>query len=358
MIVCSALYGVKRTGRIQVRVLAVGDSYMPRSYFRRAFEQLERSHHIEYIELDGAAGFSPSTASELRVREYIGCPQLVVERMKDVEVLAIHGAPITDDVVNASDALRLVCCARGGPVNVDVEAVTHRGIPLINTPGKNAEAVADLTLAFLVMLARGLPKATGFLEDGGRVLDNWQGAQFMGSDLRGHTLGLIGYGQVGRRVATRATAFGMKQLAYDPFVESNEVEQVYALDELLAKADYVSLHARATGDNLHLMNAAALAAMKAGAFLVNTARASLVDEDALDIALASGHLGGAALDVFEEEATGRSRLLRHPNVVLTPHIGGATSETLLQGALMIAAEIERFAADEPLANVVNPPVPK
>jgi D-3-phosphoglycerate dehydrogenase / 2-oxoglutarate reductase len=358
MIVCSALYGVKRTGRIQVRVLAVGDSYMPRSYFSRAFKKLERSHHIEYIELDGTATYSPSTPSEMRVREYIGAPQLIVERMKDVEVLAVHGAPVTEDVVNASDALRLVCCARGGPVNVDVAAVTHRGIPLTNTPGKNAEAVADLTLAFLVMLARGLPKATGFLGNGGRVLDNWQGAQFMGNDLRGHTLGLIGYGQVGKRVATRAKAFGMRQLAYDPYVEIGEVETAPTLEDLLTEADYVSLHARATGDNVHLMDAHALATMKSGAFLVNTARASLVDEDALDVALASGHLAGAALDVFEEEATGRSRLLRHPNVVLTPHIGGATAETLLQGALMIAAEIERFAADEPLANVVNLPVPK
>jgi phosphoglycerate dehydrogenase-like enzyme len=208
------------------------------------------------------------------------------------------------------------------------------------------------------MLARGLPKATRFLDGGGRVLDNWQGAQFLGNDLRDHTLGLIGYGQVGRRVAIRAKAFGMKQLVYDPYVESTDLAQVDTLEDLLAQSDYVSLHARATDANVHLMNASALAAMKPGAFLVNTARATLVDEEALDIALASGHIGGAALDVFAEEAEGRSRLLRHPNVVLTPHIGGATSETLLQGALMIAEAIERFAADEPLAHVANTPILK
>ena len=167
--------------------------------------------------------------------------------MAGVEVLVVHGAPVTDEVLDASAELRLVCCARGGPVNVDVEAVTARGLPLVNTPGKNAEAVADLTLAFLVMLARGLPEAQRFLDEGNRLKDNWEGAKFMGSDLRRHMLGLVGYGQVGRRVAQRALPFGMTVLVYDPFVEPpTAVEQVDILDELLARADFVSLHARAT----------------------------------------------------------------------------------------------------------------
>jgi D-3-phosphoglycerate dehydrogenase len=342
-----------------VRVLAVGDSYMPRSVFRKAFEQLECSHQIEYIEVDGGSSFAPATASELRLREYFGSPDQVAARMDGVEVLAVHGAPVTDDVLAASSVLRLVCCARGGPVNVDLEAVNSRRVPLINTPGKNAEAVADLTIAFLVMLARRLPKAMRFLDDGGQVSSNWQGSQFMGNDLRGHILGLIGYGQVGRRVVPRAAAFGMTHLVYDPYVDVTEVEQVDELEDLLARAEFVSVHARATGSNWHLIDREALAAMRPGAFLVNTARESLVDEDALDAALSSGHLGGAALDVFEPGQPGqRSRLLRHPNVVLTPHIGGATTETLLQGARMIAQEIERFAADQPLANVVTLPVPE
>jgi len=340
-----------------VRVLAVGDSYMPRSVFRKAFKDLERSHQIEYIDMDGAAAFAPATESELRLREYFGSPDQVARCMDGVEVLAVHGAPVTDDVLDASDVLRLVCCARGGPLNIDVEAVRSRGVPLINTPGKNAEAVADLTIAFLVMLARGIPKAMRFLGEGGQLGSNWQGSQFMGNDLRGHTLGLIGYGQVGRRVAARATAFGMQPLVYDPYVEVTEVEQANDLEELLGVSGFVSVHARATDDNGHLLDERALSVMRPGAFLVNTARATLVDQDALDAALASGHLGGAALDVFAHGPAGEpSPLLRHPNVVLTPHIGGATSETLMQGGLMIAQEIERFAADRPLYHVVNTPV--
>jgi phosphoglycerate dehydrogenase-like enzyme len=337
-----------------MNILAAGDSYMPPSYFEAAFAALEQDHRIEYFQVDANRPFVPASASELGLREYQGSPQELVERMAGVEVLVLQGAPVTDDVLDASQALRLVCCARGGPINVDVGAVTARGLPLVNTPGKNAEAVADLTLAFVVMLARGLPKAQRFLEEGNRVRDNWEGARFIGSDLRRHVLGLVGYGQIGRRVALRAHAFGMTVLVYDPFVEVDGLEQVETLEELLARADFVSLHARATPENANLIGAAAFAAMKPGACLVNTAREALVDEDALDDALASARLAGAALDVVQATGEdGRHRLLRHENVVLTPHVGGATHETLLQGAEMIAEEITRFAAGKPLLNVVN-----
>lgn len=340
-----------------MRILAVGDSYMPPRYFAAAFDELERVHEIEYAAVDPAAPFEPSTPSERKLREYQGSPAELVPRLPGVEVLVVQGAPVTDAVLDASAELKLVCCARGGPVNVDVEAVTARGLPLVNTPGKNAEAVADLTLAFLVVLARGLPQAQRFLQAGHRLKDNWEGARFMGSDLRRHVLGLVGYGQIGRRVARRAHAFGMTVLVYDPFAGADGLEQVDTLEELLARADFVSLHARASAENENMIDAAALAAMKPGAFLVNTARETLVDEDALDAALASGRLGGAALDVVRTPpGDGRHRLLRHENVVLTPHLGGATRETLLQGAEMIADEIVRFAAGDPLVNVVNPVV--
>jgi len=337
-----------------MKVLAVGDSYMPSRYFAEAFAELESTHEVEYLDVDAGRPFAPSTSSERKLREYQGSPDELAAHMEGVEALAVQGAPVTDAVLAASTALRLVCCARGGPVNVDVDAVSARGLPLVNTPGKNAEAVADLTIAFLVMLARGLPKAQRFLDEGNRLRDNWEGAKFMGSDLRRHVLGLVGYGQIGSRVSERALPFGMSVIVYDPFVEANGVEQVSTLEELLARADFVSLHARATPENENLIDPAALAAMKPGAFLVNTARETLVDEDALDAALESGRLAGAALDVVRTTAqSGRHRLLRHENVVMTPHLGGATHETLLQGAEMIAEEIVRFAAGEPLVNVVN-----
>jgi D-3-phosphoglycerate dehydrogenase / 2-oxoglutarate reductase len=337
-----------------MRILAVGDSYMPTRYFREAFADLEGSHDIVYVEADEESPYVPETASELRLSEYLGSPRSLAGQVRGVEVLLVQGAPVTAEVLAAAEDLRLVGCARGGPVNVDIQALGSRGLPLVNTPGKNSEAVADLTLAFLVMLARGLPKATRFLGEGHQLKDNWDGARFMGCDLREHTLGLVGYGQVGQRVATRAAAFGMRLQVYDPYVLVDDVPQVKSLSELLRQSDFVSLHARATVENRGLIDTEALGEMKPGAFLVNTARESLIDESALDAALESGHLGGAALDVFEPGAPGTpSRLLRHTNVVLTPHLGGATMETLKQGADMLAQEIVRLAADVSLVHVFD-----
>jgi D-3-phosphoglycerate dehydrogenase len=273
--------------------------------------------------------------------------------MTGVEVLVVHGAPVCDSVLDASSELRLVCCARGGPVNIDVEAVNARGLPLVTTPGKNAAAVADLTLAFLVMLARGIPAAQRFIADGNELVNNYEGARFIGSDMRRHVLGLIGYGAIGKEVAARAVPFGLSVLAFDPFVQVADatVTQVDTLQDLLEHADFVSLHARATTENTKMIDAAALRRMKPGACLINTARETLVDDDALDAALEAGRLGGVALDVVRANATGL--LLRHENVVITPHIGGATRETLLQGAEMIADEIRRFAKGEELVNLAN-----
>jgi D-3-phosphoglycerate dehydrogenase / 2-oxoglutarate reductase len=340
-----------------LRILAVGDSYMPPRYFSEAFADLARFHDIEVMQIDASLAFRPSTPSERKLREYQGSPLELVERMAGIEVLVVQGAPVTDQVLDASPQLRLVCCARGGPVNVDVDAVSARRLPLVTTPGKNAEAVADLTLAFMVMISRQLPKAQRFLADGHRVHDNWEGARFIGNDLRRHALGLVGYGEIGRRVGHRALSFGMSVLVYDPYVVvpgGSGVMQVETFDELLGGSDFVSLHARATPENANLIDAAALASMKRGACLVNTARETLVDEDALDAALSSGKLGGAALDVVRATADDRPhRLLRHDNVVVTPHVGGATHETLFQAGEMIAADIVRFAEGIPPLNLFN-----
>ena len=342
-----------------MRILAVGDSYMSPVYFVKAFAGLRASHDIKTMQIDAGRSFVPTSESELKLREYQGSPDELVEVIAEAEILVVQGAPVTDAVLDAGAELRLVCCARGGPVNIDVDAVTARGLPLVNTPGKNAEAVADLTLAFMIMLARGVARAQRFLADGHQLRDNWDGVRFLGSDIRGQVLGLVGYGQVGRRVAERAHSCGATVLVYDPYVEPDgPVTRVDTLEELLARATFVSLHARATADNQNLIDAAALHQMRSGACLINTARETLVDETALDEALASGHLSGAALDVFHplaQDGVQIHPLLRHDNVVLTPHIGGATHETLLRGAEMVAEEISRRAAGEPLLNQVNQP---
>jgi D-3-phosphoglycerate dehydrogenase / 2-oxoglutarate reductase len=341
-----------------MKILVVGDSFVPVSVFERGLATLRGKHELEHLQLDESQEMAPITASECSIREYLGTPSQLAARVHDAEILVVHGAPVTDEVLAAARALRLICCARGGPVNVDVAAASARQIPVVNTPGKNAESVADQALAFMIMLARGFPKAQRFLIEGGTLGESaFEGARFLGHDLGGHVLGLVGFGNVGSRVHRRALAFGMRLAVYDPYVRIGELAstvQVSTLDELLSQSDFVSLHARATAETENLFGSPQFSAMKPASYFLNTARESLVDEEALDAALASGHLAGAALDVVRPRPQGGPHpLLRHENVVITPHIGGATHETLLRGVTMVADEIQRFAAGEPLHAVVN-----
>jgi len=344
-----------------MRILVLGDSYCPSERFRPAFAELARSAAAPSVDFDDVTdepGWQPATPSERRLKEILGSPEQVIARLDGHEILVVQGAPVTDAVLDAAP-IRLVCVARGGPVNVDLEAAAERGIPVVTTPGKNANAVAELTIACLVLIARRAVDAIRFIDGGGEfAIDNYEGAHWLGHDLAGHTLGLVGFGQVGRRVAARAAAFEMRTIAYDPFMADDIVREGGAepagLDELLAASDYVSLHARLSADNRGLFDARRFGQMRPGAGFVNTARAELVDETALHDALASGHLAGAAVDV----ASGRLAQAPHPllglaNVVVLPHIGGATVDTLETGGRMAAAEVRRFLDGQPLVNVAN-----
>ena len=341
-----------------MKILVVGDSFVPVPVFKTGLAQLQSQHDVDYFQLDEGRRQDPTSESQRSIREYLGTPDQLTERIADAEILVVHGAPVTAEVLEAGHRLKLVCCARGGPVNVDVAAASSRGIPVVNTPGKNADAVADQTIAFMIMLARGFPRAQRFLLEGGKLGESaYEGAQFLGHELGGHVLGLVGYGNVGRKVCQRARAFGMSVVVYDPYVNVDSPEsarQVDSLHELLSQADFVSLHVRASAGTENLIGSDEFSTMKEGSYFVNTARETLVDEDALDAALQSGHLAGAALDVVRPRSDhGRHPLLGLDNVVITPHIGGATHETLLRGVTMVAAEIDRFVRHEPMKSVVN-----
>lgn len=345
-----------------MRILVLGDSYCPSSAFQRAFRHLASEHEISFVDVHDEPNWVPRSASEVGLKEYMGSPRQVIDALTAVgrpDVLVIQGAPVTNAVLDAAPSLRLVCCARGGPANVDVAAATARGIPVVTTPGKNADAVAELTIAFMIILARRLPEVMRHVEAGGEFgRYNYEGARWFGHDLAGRSLGLIGFGQIGRRVLSRAIAFGMQVIVFDPFVEPTAIRAAGAepvdLTTLLERADVVSIHARATADNRSLIGSAEIARMKSGSYLVNTARDTLVDETALVEGLASGRLAGVALDVVSPSPpTGRHPLLAFPNVLITTHVGGATYETLHHGGEMAVAEIERLVAGEPLVNVAN-----
>ena len=341
------------------KILVLGDSFCPSSILREATRGLEATNEIDYADVALEPDWTPATPSELRLREVFGSPGQVIEALHGHEILVMQGAAISEAVLDANPGLRLICCARGGPVNVDVAAATARGIPVVITPGKNADAVAELTIGFLIMLSRRLPEVLRHVESGGEFAhDNYEGARWFGRDLAGQTLGLVGYGQVGRRVAVRARPFELRVLVFDPFVDAAVIAadgaEAVDLDTLLSESDFVSLHARATADNKGLIGTAAIARMKRGAFLINTARESLVDEAAIVAGLQSGQLAGLAVDlVSPSPAEGRHPLLAFPNVIITTHIGGATTETLRHGGEMAAAEIERYLRGEPLRNVAD-----
>ena len=342
-----------------VRVLAIGDPFMPASYFAEAFASLGDAVIVTSVQIDRTDAEPARTESEKRLNEYAGDPAEVAAAVPGHDVVVVHGAPVSAAALDAA-TLRLVCCARGGPVNVDVAAATERGIPVAITPGKNAEAVAELTIAFALMLIRGVPRASRHIADGGAVAEsNYEGAEFIGREAPGTVLGLVGFGHVGRHVATRALALGFDVIAHDPVIPADVPDGVrlVGLDDLLAGADVVSVHARATTANWHMFSAAAFGAMKPGAGFINTARESLVDEDALADAVRSGHLAGAALDVVERPAGGgRHPLLSLPSVFITPHIGGATQETLDRGARQAAAAVAAVLAGGRPAAVANPQV--
>jgi D-3-phosphoglycerate dehydrogenase len=279
----------------------------------------------------------------------------LIERIPDFDALVVRSETrVTESVLEAGRRLRVVGRAGVGVDNIDVAAATRKGILVVNAPRGNIVAAAEHTIALLFALARSVPQADASVKRG-----EWTRSKFIGTEIRGKTLGVIGLGNVGSEVAKRAHGLEMEVVAYDPVVSVERAElfnvELVALSELLARADFVTVHVPLVDANRHLIGARELAMLKPTARLINTARGGIVDEAALCEALESGRLAAAAADVFEHEPAGHSPLFKLPNFIATPHIAASTIEAQASVAFDVAEEVATVLAGDLPRYAVNAP---
>jgi D-3-phosphoglycerate dehydrogenase / 2-oxoglutarate reductase len=282
-------------------------------------------------------------------------PEELSRDLADADALVVRSATkVTADIIAAGKKLRAIARAGTGVDNVNVEAASARGIVVMNAPGANSISVAELAMAQLLSLARKLPAADASMKQG-----KWDKKSFLGEEVRGKVLGLAGLGRIGQEVARRAQAFEMSVIAHDPFIAANVAAdlgiELVSLDDLCARADYLSLHMPATPQTRHTFNAARLARCKKGLRIINTARGELIDEPALVDAITSGHIGGAALDVYTSEPTTDHTLQQLPQVVASPHIAASTREGQELVGVETATALRDFLKTGVIRNAVNFP---
>ena len=282
-------------------------------------------------------------------------PSALAADVRDADALLVRSATKVDArLLEAAPRLRIIARAGTGVDNVDVEAASARGILVVNAPGANSISVAEHACALMLALARLIPAADRAMKAG-----KWEKKRFLGTELRGKTLGIAGLGRIGQEVAQRARAFGMRIVAHDPFI-SKEIAagvgaELMSLDAMCAAADYITLHLPSTPDTKHLFNDERFARCKPGVRLVNTARGELVDEEALRRAIDNGSVAAAALDVFETEPPSDWSLTQLPQVIATPHIAASTEEAQELVGIETAATVRDFLRDGVVRNAVNFP---
>ncbi len=283
-------------------------------------------------------------------------PEQIVEIIGEYDALMIRsGTRVTKEIIEAGTNLKIIGRAGVGVDNVDVTAATRQGIIVVNSPEGNTIAAAEHALAMMLSLSRYIPDANVSVKKG-----EWDRKTFVGAEVYKKTLGVVGLGKIGSHVATVARAMGMKLLAYDPFISTERAEelgcQLVDIDLLLQQSDYITLHIPKTPETTHLINAERLAKMKPGVRIINCARGGTIDEQALANAIKEGKIGGAALDVYEDEPLGDSPLRDlGKNIILTPHLGASTAEAQVNVAIDVAEQIRDVILGLPARSAVNIP---
>lgn len=344
---------------MKTKVAIIGDRFMQPSMFEDAlFDACGDAvfcHVLEQPWPDEPMEHGYAVEGMDGLKEYMGSADDVINHVADSPVLVTHLAPLSRRIFEALPELNLVAVSRGGPTNIDMAAARDHGVTVVNTPGRNASAVAEFTIGAILAVTRNITAGHDALRQGIYRGDLYR-TDVAGDELSDMTVGVIGYGKIGTRIVRLLRAFGTKVLVCDPYVQleaadvADGVEKV-ELGELLSRADVVSLHPRVTDETRNMMNADTLRTMKKGAVIVNTARGPLMDYDALYDVLVDGHLRGAMLETFSIEPTPPDwPLLKLPNVTLTPHIAGASVKTVRIAAAGAAEEVRRWLAGEPPLN--------
>jgi len=249
-------------------------------------------------------------------------PEELLEVIAEYPCMVVRSrTKVTKEVIDAGTSLKAIVRAGVGLDNIDVGYAKEKGVSVLNTPSASTQSVAELTIAYMMALARDIPLMTASMKAG-----KWEKKSFLGSEISGKKLGLIGSGRIGQAVADRAIALGMTVMAYDPYVTQLPNITLAELDDVLAEADYISLHIPHTDETHNILDAAAFAKMKDGVYIINCARGGTIDEDALYQAIQNGKVAGAALDVYAEEPLTNPKLFSLDQVIGSPHIGAGTGE--------------------------------
>lgn len=277
----------------------------------------------------------------------------LMELLPDAEGLVVRSGTFVDgELMEAAPRLRVVGRAGVGVDNIDLDEATRRGVLVVNAPMANSVSAAEHAFGLMLALARNIARADASIRSG-----RWERAEFRGVELEGKTLGLVGMGRIGSLVAQRALAFGMKVLAYDPYITAEQARQaggeLRELDSLLAESDFVSLHLPRTPETENLLGREAFRKAKRGIRIVNASRGGIIDEEALVEAIREGQVAGAALDVYAEEPMTAGPLTELPQVVLTPHLGASTVEAQHKAGLHVARSVVAALAGKPVAAAVN-----
>ncbi|MET8218042.1 2-hydroxyacid dehydrogenase [Streptomyces hirsutus] len=336
-------------------ILAAGDHFVRSSLFTDRLRPVAPDATFRELTLPWPVEPFGAVAE---VHEASGTEEQLIEALDGVDICVTQMAPLTERVLDASPGLRLFCVGRGGPVNANLAAATRHGVAVTFAPGRNAAATAEHTVALMLAAARRVPAAHQDLAAG-----VWRGDYYrydsVGPELEGSTVGIVGHGAVGSRVARIVRGFGARVLVADPYADAADLAPADRVDlpELMRRSSFVTVHARATPKTEGLLSRELIGLMPPGGVLVNCARGSLLDYDAVCDALDEGRLFGAAFDVFPEEPLpAGSRLRRTPNVVMTPHLAGAGKQTAHNASALVAGEVARFLAGRAPAHCANPEV--